>query len=774
MSLLRKMGSQKPATILHAVPETTDPKPALRSLQQDKAAKPSATAHAAASALAAGTLSTLSPSGSAAKPTSPLPGTELKSPSSSTPAKGGIGTYKHGKIHWRNHDQNPSEYGSDVAMDKHSKPKIQVVIPRATRDRPLPTLPFFGNASKTDVRSTSSEVERRGDVSPPSASSRIRNSIVSPLGQTHSQSSSVGQGQSAGTRNISGSHFSPAGHQKPSPDSGNVSSDSQEDDSSSVYSSHSSQTSAEEEPEPALTRSRKHPITRLSHQRIPAAGDGTRRQIPPSMAPPRQYAHGSSNNQHVRFQPTCEREPIRRRSDGLVRTPTLTRKSSKRKGRLNLAMNPSMAIIYEAINRSAPEEPEEVFSPTLSEAEKDLHQQLTAFIEDTSMGPSMKTPESTASAQSDYSPFKWDNTLSNRNSADREALPSLPGEQRNAPGIVESVASPPPALPRKSSKRASMISNKSRLSQLPSGHSSSQITRGLSQRRNNALTIAIPKYTTTLEGSTLSTGSLSSAGSKHNITPVCAEAVILNILRSLDHLDDLFATAVLNRGFYRVFKRHKLDLIRSTLRKMSPAAWEFREIAFPGHDLLHAEDLEITRPAEEYTPTTYLQLHKKDMHTIRAIKSRIQTSCQSFVRPEISMALSSENPLESARVDDALWRIWTFCKNFGSGKGREEDIVAQIDWLKGGPLVHQTVSFSIISTDYMNDTLVGAPECFAKGNEDGLSAEQLFDMMELWNCLGVLLQGFEGRTALAREAGIYDSTDVRGGDVDGEEMMLGM
>jgi hypothetical protein len=46
-------------------------------------------------------------------------------------------------------------------------------------------------------------------------------------------------------------------------------------------------------------------------------------------------------------------------------------------------------------------------------------------------------------------------------------------------------------------------------------------------------------------------------------------------------------------------------------------------------------------------------------------------------------------------------------------------------------------------------------------------------MMEMWNCLGVLLQGFQGRTAEARQFGVYDKTDVRGGDIDGEEMMLG-
>jgi hypothetical protein len=79
-----------------------------------------------------------------------------------------------------------------------------------------------------------------------------------------------------------------------------------------------------------------------------------------------------------------------------------------------------------------------------------------------------------------------------------------------------------------------------------------------------------------------------------------------------------------------------------------------------------------------------------------------------------------------------------------------------------------------MSTDFMNDTLVGAPECFGQGNEGGLTAEQLFDMMELWTCLSVLLQNFEGRTVQARQAGIYENTNIRGGDIDGEEVMLGL
>ena len=109
---------------------------------------------------------------------------------------------------------------------------------------------------------------------------------------------------------------------------------------------------------------------------------------------------------------------------------------------------------------------------------------------------------------------------------------------------------------------------------------------------------------------------------------------------------------------------------------------------------------------------------------IGALKSLIKQNCQSFMRPETLMLLDGEPP-EAARVDDALWRIWTFCKIFGSGKGREDDIIAQIDWLKGCILVHQDAcAHSIFPMDALelHDAFVTAPESFARGNEGGLSA----------------------------------------------------
>ena len=46
-------------------------------------------------------------------------------------------------------------------------------------------------------------------------------------------------------------------------------------------------------------------------------------------------------------------------------------------------------------------------------------------------------------------------------------------------------------------------------------------------------------------------------------------------------------------------------------------------------------------------------------------------------------------------------------------------------------------------------------------------------MTELWNCFNWLVQGLEGRTEQARQFGVFDNTEVRGGDIDGEEAMLG-
>ncbi|KAF1963199.1 hypothetical protein CC80DRAFT_107757 [Byssothecium circinans] len=427
-----------------------------------------------------------------------------------------------------------------------------------------------------------------------------------------------------------------------------------------------------------------------------------------------------------------------------------------------------MGIITQAMNR--PALPLDIPSPTWSEAQNDLEQELTFSADD--------------------NPFKWDDIVGLedivplddiipvddfRISRDAPLSPQGIGRKDSITYAMPTYSPPPkvPKIPSKSSKRGIHPDHDGfRLSHVPNNHIASQMKRGAS-KKPNGLTITLEDKRMTTDDFILSPLPISLQEWKANreITPEVAEGVILSIFDSLESLDDLFACAVINRGFYRVFKRNELGLMKNALRKMSPPAWEYREICYPGHDALDEEELD--RPRQDYTATSYIHNFTQDMYIISEIKQLIKDKCQSFLRAEIADAIDSEDPEESARVDDALWRIGTFCKIFGCRKGRENDVTAQMDWLQGGILVHQqTCSSSAPMWDDMNETLASAPECFAKGNEGGLTAAQLFDMMELWNCLGVLLQKIEGRAIQARSYGIFDKTDVRGGDVDGEEMML--
>jgi hypothetical protein len=158
------------------------------------------------------------------------------------------------------------------------------------------------------------------------------------------------------------------------------------------------------------------------------------------------------------------------------------------------------------------------------------------------------------------------------------------------------------------------------------------------------------------------------------------------------------------------------------------------------------------------------------------LKELIFERCQSLLRAETIAQLSNGSPFtSSSRADSALWRIWTFCRIFGCDKGREDDLIAQMDWLRGGVLAHQDSCMSTISSSdsfYISSVLLSAPDHFAKGNKGGLTAEELYDMLEMWNCLSSVTGALVGQMEQARQFGVYDHTDIQGGDIDGEETML--
>lgn len=255
------------------------------------------------------------------------------------------------------------------------------------------------------------------------------------------------------------------------------------------------------------------------------------------------------------------------------------------------------------------------------------------------------------------------------------------------------------------------------------------------------------------------------------ISANAAESVLLRILQNLDNLQDLFATATVSRGFYRTFKRHELPLMKSALYGMSPAAWELREMSppYPG--------LEGTSPNLEYTPSLYLQHYMRDMYTMIALKSMILIHCESFLRADTITALAGGETERASQIDDAFWRVWTFCQIFGCGSNREEDIVGQMDWLRGGSLAAQQRNNSnagaIEGAVDRSSVLFSSPKSFGRGNLGGLSAEELYDMTEIWTCLGVLVRGFQGKRQEAREYGIFQNVEITTGDIDKEDSVLG-
>ena len=261
---------------------------------------------------------------------------------------------------------------------------------------------------------------------------------------------------------------------------------------------------------------------------------------------------------------------------------------------------------------------------------------------------------------------------------------------------------------------------------------------------------------------------------ERDISADAAEVVLLRILEHLDNLQDLFATATVSRGFYRTYKRHELPLMKKALYSMSPAAWELREMS-PPYPGLGSRD-EAVPKLLEYSPSVYLQQYMRDMYTMIALKSMILIHCESFLRADTITALAGGETERASQIDDAFWRVWTFCQVFGCGSNREDDIVGQMDWLRGGILAkhqRQTAKTTELDDVNRNSVLHSSPPTFGKGNVGGLTAEDLYDMTEIWTCLGVLVRGFQGKRQEAREHGIFDKADIVAGNIEQEDSVLG-
>jgi hypothetical protein len=258
------------------------------------------------------------------------------------------------------------------------------------------------------------------------------------------------------------------------------------------------------------------------------------------------------------------------------------------------------------------------------------------------------------------------------------------------------------------------------------------------------------------------------------ISSASAEDVLLHILSALSSTEDLFNTAQINKGMYRVYKENEMDLLRAVTYNQSPAAWEFREWCPPTSSNRDSMSSDVSSLLE-HTPQSYMRTFRRDMEVIESLKTVILQHCGGYIRKETAIALALQTHPHAQRFNDAFWRIWCFCKIFGCGKGREEDITGQLDWLKGGLLANnQDLTATMnMNLDYdMSSVLLNPPDFFAKGNENGLSAQQLYDMSELWSCLVAIMSSFHGRVDQARRHGIFKGLEIFDGDEEGEEQTL--
>ena len=211
-----------------------------------------------------------------------------------------------------------------------------------------------------------------------------------------------------------------------------------------------------------------------------------------------------------------------------------------------------------------------------------------------------------------------------------------------------------------------------------------------------------------------------------------AEEIILRILSKLDNLRDLLSAAVISKGFYVTYKRHQESLVKTVLFKMSPAAWEFQAITAPS-----------TKPFP-----CYQQTHKQSVESLTALRSLIIVKCDVLLSPEMLAGLVGADENKSAQIDNALWRIWTFCQRFGRNTGCVDDIKAQCDWLDGGK------SRRARSQDRSQASFFGI------GNGCGLSRRELCDMAELWTCLSTLLEHLRCDVVGARRAGVFKTCPI--------------
>lgn len=218
------------------------------------------------------------------------------------------------------------------------------------------------------------------------------------------------------------------------------------------------------------------------------------------------------------------------------------------------------------------------------------------------------------------------------------------------------------------------------------------------------------------------------ARSTDNLGTASAERIILNILSFLE-IHDLLSTARVNRGFHSVFKKHELCLIKSAIFNTCPAAWEYLEE--PGKGSI--------------VPARYLEAYMTGSRTITSLRTALLIRCDALLRQETISGLIRADKEVSKKIDQAFWRISTFCEVFGHRSSRRDNTQAQIDWLR---------------EDRPSQTPNSNSTTLCSKSRRPLSSAELVDISEIWTCLANLLDSFHHQASAARDAGLFERCKI--------------
>ncbi|KAI9725750.1 MAG: hypothetical protein M1828_002633 [Chrysothrix sp. TS-e1954] len=412
--------------------------------------------------------------------------------------------------------------------------------------------------------------------------------------------------------------------------------------------------------------------------------------------------------------------------------------------------NPAAAGVFEKYNQAAASPTSQMVpkTPTLDQAEHDLRQQLSgvsaASVEDTSAPlasvPALPTRSRKRESFMDTHPARR-TSIRQTSTTKPESVYKVQSAKRDT--VL------PEVQPQPQKKRGMRISKaftfrKKRAVPVAEPKVSLQISGPITLQEPTQTQIIKPRASTTIERHV----------DEAKISADAAESVIYHIFESVNGFNDLFAFARINKGFFSVFKRNELVLIKSVHRNFCAAGWELRQ-ASPSEIITSG-----SARKQDYTPARYMQFIQRDSIILTSLKSVIHTRCQPFLRLETVEALREKDTARSEQLDNALRRIWTFCYLFGGNSGREHDLEGQMDWLRGGQSARSSPA--------------NANTSFGLGNLGGLSAEELYDITELWNCIKAIVSGVQcpGAIAQARLVGIFKGKHIKKGDADSQESLL--